>query len=122
MYRALLLGLYLGSTALWAGVPMDLDSPFLKTALIKGSTGVVEEREVKMAKIVGDKIEFDTTKGGLALFPKNDVVALLPKFPESGVVYQLKDVDQAIQLLESLPAELKQRPEASAATLQKWAV
>ena len=120
MYRALFLGLVLGSGMLWAGAPMDLNSPFVKTALIKSSAGGVEGREVTKAKIVGDKIEFTTIKGGIAIFPGSDVLALLPKIPDSGIVYQLKDVDEAIRFLESLPAELKQRPEASAEILQKW--
>ena len=120
MYRALFLGLVLGSGMLWAGAPMDLDSPFVKIALIKSSTGDVEGREVTKAKILGDKIEFITIKGGVANFPASDVLALLPKIPDSGTVYQPKDVDEAIRFLESLPAELKQRPEASAEILQNW--
>ena len=114
----LCLGLFSGS--LWAEVPMDLESPFLKTALVKGAGGVIEEREVTKAKIVGDKIELTTTKGGVALFPVSDVFAILPKLPNTGVVYQLKDVDEAIRMLEFLPVELKQRPEASTEILQKW--
>jgi hypothetical protein len=105
---------------LWAGAPMDLDSPFVKTALIKNSTGGVEGREVTKVKIVGDKIEFNAIKGGVAIFPASDVLALLPKIPESGIVYQLKDVDEAIRMLESLPPDIKQRQEASAETMQKW--
>ena len=99
---------------------MDLDSPFIKTALVKGSGGVIEDKEVSKVKIVGDKIELTTTKGGVALFPATDVPAVLPRLPNTGVVYQLKDLDEAIRMLESLPAELKQRPEASTETLQKW--
>ena len=99
---------------------MDSESPFLKTALVKGATGAIEEREVTKAKIVGDKIELITTKGGVALFPATDVSAVLPKLPSAGVVYQLGDVDEAIRMLESLPTDLKQRPEASIETLQKW--
>jgi len=118
------LGLYLClglfSAGLWAQAPMDLESPFLKTALVKGAGGVIEEREVTKAKIVGDKIELTTTKGGVALFPVSDVSAILPKLPNTGVVYQLKEVDEAIRMLEFLPVELKQRPEASTEILQKW--
>ena len=99
---------------------MDLDSPFLKTALVKGSGGALEEREVTKAKIVGDKIELITTKGGLALLPATDVAGVFPKLPNAGVIYQLKDVDEAIRFLESLPADLKQKAEASTETLQKW--
>ena len=117
-------GLYLCvgliSASLWAESPMDLESPFLKTALVKGTGGGLEEREVAKAKIVGDKIELTTTKGGVALFPVTDVSAILPKLPNTGFIYQLKDVDEAIRMLESLPADLKQRPEALAETLQKW--
>ena len=117
-------GLYLCvgliSASLWAESPMDLESPFLKTALVKGTGGGLEEREVTKAKILGDKIELTTTKGGVALFPVTDVSAILPKLPNTGVIYQLKDVDDTIRMLESLPADLKQRPEASAETLQKW--
>jgi hypothetical protein len=114
----LCLGLF--SAGLWAEAPMDLESPFLKAALVKGATGAIEEREVTKAKIVGDKIELITTKGGVALFPATDISAILPKLPIAGVVYQLGDVDEAIRMLESLPADLKQRPEASIETLQKW--
>ena len=117
-------GLYLCvgliSASLWAESPMDLESPFLKTALVKGTGGGLEEREVAKAKIVGDKIELTTTKGGVALFPVTDVSAILPKLPNAGVIYQLKDVDDTIRMLESLPVDLKHRPEALAETLQKW--
>ena len=120
MYRALFLGLWVGLGVGWAGAPMDLESPFLKIAVVRGATGALEEREVTKAKIVGDKIELITTKGGVAFFPATDVSAVLPKLPSAGVVYQLGDVDEAIRMLESLPADLKQRPEASIETLQKW--
>ena len=99
---------------------MDLESPFLKTALVKGSGGALEEREVTKAKILGDKIELTAIKGGVALFPVKDLLAVLPKLPNADVVYQLKDVNEAIRMLESLPTDLKQRPEASTDNLQKW--
>jgi len=99
---------------------MDLDSPFVKMALVKGTTGATEEREVTKAKIVGDKVELTTTKEGVAIFSVTDVSAILPKLPNTEIVYQLKDVDEAIRMLESLPAKLKQRSEASTETLQKW--
>ena len=120
MRRAMALGWLLAAGFLQAEAPMDLDSPFLKTALIKGSGGAIEEKEVTKAKLVGDKIELTTTKGGVALFPTTDVSALYPKLPDAGIAYQLKDVDEAIRILESLPVEMKQRPDASAETLQKW--
>ena len=99
---------------------MDLDSPFVKTALLRGVGGALEEREVTKAKIVGDKIELITKKGGVSLIPLSDVSAILPKLPNAEVAYKLKDLDESIRMLESLPADLKQRPEGSAETLQKW--
>jgi hypothetical protein len=99
---------------------MDLDSPFLKTLIFKESTGTLNEREVARVKITEGKIESANTKGILTLVPTNDVVAILPKLPDSGILYQLKDVEQAIRLLESLPNDLKQRSESSMETLQKW--
>ena len=120
MRWVMVLGWLLAAAAVRAEAPMDLDSPFLKTALIKGSGGAIEEKEVTKAKLVGDKIELTTTKGGVALFPTTDVSALYPKLPDAGIAYQLKDVHEAIRILESLPVEMKQRPDASAETLQKW--
>ena len=99
---------------------MDLESPFLKIAVVRGATGALEEREVTKAKIIGDKIELSKSQGGVALFPMSDVAGLLPKFPDVGVVYELKDVNEAIRFLEALPEELKQRPDASIVVLQKW--
>jgi hypothetical protein len=99
---------------------MDLESPFLKIAVVRGATGALEEREASKAKIIGDKIELSKSQGGVALFPISDVAGLLPKFPDVGVVYELKDVNEAIRFLEALPEELKQRPDASIAVLQKW--
>jgi len=99
---------------------MDLNSPFQKTLISKKNTGLVEDREVAGVKINEGKIESVTTKGVVALVPMNDVIAILPRLPDSGILYQLKDVEQAIRFLESLPADLKQRPETSAETLQKW--
>ena len=114
----LCLGLF--SASLWAEAPMDLESPFLKIAVVRGATGALEEREASKAKIIGDKIELSKSQGGVALFPISDVAGLLPKFPDVGVVYELKDVNEAIRFLEALPDELKQRPDASIAVLQKW--
>jgi len=112
--------LVLFSAGLWAEAPMDLESPFLKIAVVRGATGALEEREASKAKIIGDKIELSKSQGGVALFPISDVAGLLPKFPDVGVVYELKDVNEAIRFLEALPEELKQRPDASIAVLQKW--
>ena len=99
---------------------MDLDSPFLKTALVKGKTGEVEEREIRNAKMVGGGVEMETMTGALALFPQTDVVAILPRLPSGGEVYGPADVDRALALLRGLSAPLSQRPEASAETLAKW--
>jgi len=110
----LFLGLF--STALWAGGPMDLDSPFFKKALIKGSTGTIEEKEVKRGKIVDGNIEFESLNGSISLISLKNVVAVMPLAPDSTGNYQLKDIDAALSLLASLPQNLAEKPDV----LDKW--
>jgi len=108
------LGLF--SASLWAAGPIDLDSPFLKKALINGSTGTIEERQVKKGKIVDGSIEFENLSGGISLFALKNVVAVLPLAPDGAGNYQLKDIDAAISLLASLPQNLAVKPEV----MDKW--
>jgi len=99
---------------------MDLDSPFEKTVLVHAAGGGVEERQATQARLVGDRIELDLAKGGVALFPRNDIAAILPRLPDLNRPYGAKDVDAAIRFLENLPEEFKTRPEASKERLQQW--
>lgn len=118
--RALLLGFVFCTNLVWAEGTLDLETPFAKTLIFKKTTGVMEEREIKGVKIVEGKVESTTSNGVLLSIPTNEVVGLLPKLPDGGIIYQSKDIDRAIGFLEALPENLKQRPEASTDALQKW--
>jgi len=114
------LGWLLATAVVRAEAPMDLDSPFLKTALIQGREGQTEERVIRKAKVGGGNVEMETSKGSISLFPQGNVLAILPRLPTGNEVYGPGDVDRALGLLEGLSTPLKQRPEASPETLAQW--
>lgn len=99
---------------------MDLDSPFLKTALIEGRDGKMDERVIRKAKLVGDRLEMETETGGLALFPKSQVAAILPRLPTKKVEYGVEDVEGVLAFLQKIPSPFRDRPEAGPEVLEKW--
>ena len=105
---------------LQAGAPLDLDSPFSKTALMQDKNGKKEEREIQSAKLMGDKIELLYLTGGVGLFPQSEIVAILPRLPNPGAKASLEEIDQAIRFLEGIQDEFRGRPETSPETLQRW--
>ena len=110
----------LAAAAVRAEAPMDLDSPFLKTALIEGRDGQLEERVIRKAKAAGDKLEMQTETGGTALFPQADVKAILPRLPEQTADFETGDLEKAIRFLQDLPSPWRERPEAAPEMLEKW--
>jgi len=116
----LALGGLLAAVMVRAEAPLDLDSPFLKTALITGKEGGYEERVIRAAKPAGVNLEMELQAGGIALIPKADVAAILPRLPEATMDFGIGDLQKAISFLESLPAPLRERPEASPGVLEKW--
>jgi len=50
---------------------MDLESPFLKVALVKTKTGTVEKREIKKARLVGGNLELEKVEGGGCRFSRS---------------------------------------------------
>lgn len=120
MRRALVILWFLAVGWSQAGAPLDLDSPFPKTALIQDKNGKREEREIQSAKPTGDKLELFYPQGGVGLFPRIEIVAIIPRLPKPGQDASLDEIDQAIRFLEALPEDLRNRPEASAETLQRW--
>ena len=103
-----------------ANPTMDLDSPFLKTALISGKGGGLEERVIRKAKPAGVNLEMELQTGGMALFPQAQVAGILPRLPDTSMDFGTGDMRKAISFLEGLPAPLRERPEASADVLEKW--
>jgi len=120
MRWAMVLGWLLAAAAVRAEAPMDLDSPFLKTALIEGRDGQLEERVIRKAKAAGDSLEMETENGGMALFPQADVKAILPRLPEQTADFETGDLEKAIRFLQDLPSPWRERPEAAPEMLEKW--
>jgi hypothetical protein len=100
---------------------MDLDSPFEKVALVKSKTGEVEKREIKKARLLGANVELEKKDGSMALFPLQDVVAILPILPQgSADSCTPEQADGATQMLKkATPDQLKQAG-LDADQIQAW--
>jgi hypothetical protein len=114
----LCLGLF--SAGLWAEAPMDLESPFLKTALIKENNGLTVEKAVRKGKIKGGLIELDKDEGGLLVIPVEQVLAVLPKIPLAGTTYLQSDAQRALETLTKAQKIYPERVEVSATALIEW--
>lgn len=99
---------------------MDLDSPFMKTALIQGSLGEISEKTVQKGKVVGDMIEFEKEDNSLLVLPKSCVLAVLPRIPASYCRYLQSDSVRALQVLEQAQKIYPARIEVSTEALAKW--
>ena len=117
-------GLYLCvgliSASLWAEPPMDLESPFLKTALIKEDNGLIVEKAVRKGKIKGGLIELDKDEGGLLVLPVEQVLAVLPKIPLAGTTYLQSDAQRALETLTKAQKIYPERAEVSPSALIEW--
>lgn len=110
----------MASLSLWAEVPMDLDSPFLKVALVKGKTGEVETREIQQARLVADGVEMKKVDGGVAILPVEDVVAILPLLPKADGPYTAEQAEGAIHLYQKASPELLQKAGIASTGTQNW--
>lgn len=120
MRWALALG-WLGVAGLaWGQAPVDLDSPFSKTALIQEKSGEITERIVRKGKRIGDVLEFQRPEGGLLVVPEKQVIAVLPKFPSPGSPYLQSDVQRAIQVLLQAQGKFPQRSEVAPEVIANW--
>jgi len=114
------LGWLLAAGFLQAEAPMDLNSPFLKVALVKGKTGEVETREIKQARLIGDGVEFEKVEGGVAIFPKQDVLAILPLLPKADGPYTVEQAEGAIRLYQETTSEFLQQAGLGSSPVQEW--
>lgn len=114
----LCLGLF--SAGLWAEAPMDLNSPFLKTALIKENNGLTVEKAVRKGKIKGGLIELERDEGGLLILPVEQVLAVLPKIPLAGATYLQSDARRALTVLIEAQKLFPDRVEVTASTIAEW--
>ena len=120
MRWALALGSLLAAAVVQAEAPMDLDSPFLKTALISAKEGGYEERIIRKARLVGASLEMETESGSMAIFPRAQVAAILPRLPATTEEFSAGDLEKAMEFLQKLPTPLRERPEATPEVLEKW--
>ena len=114
----LCLGLF--SAGLWAEAPMDLDSPFLKTALIKENSGQIIEKVVRKGKIKSGIIELEKNEGGLLILPSDQVLAVLPQIPQAGATYLQSDTQRALNTLTKAQKIYPERAEVSPSALIEW--
>lgn len=86
----------------------DLDSPFIKAAIIEGQYAKIEEREILSAKIVQQVFELVRPDGSLIVVDKDRVKAILPKLPSPGLAFTQEEAKNALAIIvrakESLPA------------------
>jgi len=120
MRRIIVLGWMLSVGFLQAEVPMDLNSPFLKVALVKGKTGEVETREIKQARLIGDRVEMEKVEGGVAFFLKQDVLVILPLLPKADGPYTVEQAEGAIRLYQKASPELLQKAGVGSTGMQDW--
>lgn len=99
---------------------MDLNSPFVQTVLIQEKNGEITEKAVRKGKINGAALELEKEEGGLLVLPRVQVIALLPRFPQAGIVYLQSDARRALKILEAYQVKFPQRPEVDANTLAEW--
>ena len=99
---------------------MDLESPFLKTALIKESNGLTVEKAVRKGKIKGGLIELERDEGGLLILPVEQVLAVLPKIPQAGNTYLQSDAQRALAVLIEAQKLFPDRVEVTASTIAEW--
>ena len=114
------LGWLLAAGFLRAEAPMDLNSPFPKVALVRGNTGEIEKRDIQQARLVGASVEMRTVSGGMAIFPEQDVLAILPIFPEADGPYTVEQAEGAIRLYERATPDLLQKAGLGSTGMQHW--
>jgi hypothetical protein len=99
---------------------MDLESPFLKAALIKENNGLTVEKAVRKGKIKGGLIELERDEGGLLILPVEQVLAVLPKIPLAGTTYLQSDARRALTVLIEAQKLFPDRVEVTASTIAEW--
>ena len=79
--------------------PTDLNSPFVKTAVLQNQLGQEETREVLSAEKRDNLLELKKADGTLVVVPLDKVVAIVPKLPSPDIRYTQDQASQALLLL-----------------------
>lgn len=120
MRRAIALGFFLAAGWLQAEAPIDLASPFHKTAVVENRIGQPQDFEILRAKVAGENLEMTRLDGSMVLAPRTKVTAIFPKLPSDGFAYTQKDAQAALALLEAAAPVWTNRAETSRRTLAAW--
>ena len=103
-----------------AEVPMDLDSPFSKTAAFSNTLGQQEVREVVAGEKKGGLVELRKADGTLIVVPEAKIVAIVPKLPNTGLKYTQAEASKAYLFLQKAQSQLLGMEEVSPAALKAW--
>jgi len=104
----------------FAQAPIDLDSPFLKTAIVEGRLGKPEEFEIRQARVLAENLEMKKLDGSILVAPQAKVLAVLPKLPPDGFTYTQSDAQKTLEFLRKAQTVLPKRAETSAQNLKVW--
>lgn len=108
-----------------ATVPIDLQSPFLKTVIYQKKigdygAGPVEQKVVTQGVKKDGLYEFRKADGTLFLISESEVLGVLPVFPSLETPCEKRDVEAAIRFLEKARGILPSQPEVAEPVLDKW--
>lgn len=108
-----------------ATVPIDLQSPFLKTVIYQKKigdygAGPIEQKEVTQGVKKDGLYEFRKADGTLFLVSESEVLGVLPVFPTLQTPCEKGDVEAALRFLEKAERILPQQPEVAKPVLEKW--
>lgn len=108
-----------------ATVPIDLQSPFLKTVIYQKNiggygAGPEERKEVVQGEKKNGLYEFRKADGTLLLISESEVLGVLPVFPSLETPCEKGDVEAAIRLLEKAKGIFPGQPEVAEPVLEKW--
>ena len=116
---------WIAASVTQAAVPIDLQSPFLKTVIYQKKiggygAGPIEQKEVARGIQKNDLYEFQKEDGTLFLVSESEVLGVLPVFPSLRTPCKKNDVEAAIGFLEKAKSSLPGQPGVSEPVLEKW--
>jgi hypothetical protein len=118
--KAVLLFVVLGLCQTFADNLYDLDSPFIKTAIIEGRYGKSEEREILSAKIVDKEFELVRPDGTLTVIDRDKVKAILPKLPSPGLAFTQQEAKDALAIIVGAKKHFPGSAETSESVVTAW--
>ena len=106
--------------SLWGEAPLELESPFAKILLIKNQKGEIQKKLASKTSFVDGNFQGESADGVVYVVAKESLVTILPVCPNEGELVGSKSVQEAIQLLERTPEELKAKAEITPRIMVQW--